>query len=755
MSHMKFFKYFSEKNRQKNNAPPEGSCGMSFHKKRFRKYLNFLITRTKGKSKKIITNKKNSLEEDEQRGEKNGCIPPIENSNAQQKSIKMDANGKHASKATSASYANKATSANYANKTNSASYANKANNANYASKANNANILKKKNFDDIFAPGKNLKMSKHSNCIMHKAGARSSVERTKLFKLNYDYHNKRRGHLFKFPFLKRNNCKGEEIEDFIHMNTTAGLEFSTDAQMNNYKNQVDRYACAHSYGNRNICKMYAKGGKFQNSKNTFGESGENGDMFTNNMYMYAKTILEDEGRGGLHKQKSGTPLKKAQAAKSPKFKAFKSNYWTFRSSAKNKPREEEAARQGDGLTSNPNGNVCYKDNMANAANISNTTNFTLMNRKDKSSRVFKLNDDCLFLHDEYEKQKKGRFRKTLSLSYGRRKKSLRPDNFTFLKVIGRGSYGKVLLVKHTQNNKLYAMKILRKENIISRNQLEHTKIERNVLKCVSHPFIVKLYYAFQTTKKLYFILEYCPGGELFFHLSKMRELTEEAAIFYTAEIILALQYLHKLNIIYRDVKPENVLLDEMGHIRLTDFGLSKEGISDNNSARSLCGTPEYLAPEIIDQCGHGKAVDWWSLGIMLYEMLTGRLPFNSSSRAVLFERIKHETLRYPCFLSPDAVDLLKKLFEKNPKKRLGSGVTDAEEIKNHPFFKNVNWDDVLNKKVKPPFKPSLFDQMDVQNFDKEFLCMPLRYSDKFDSNPIAVKSQKSYMIKGFNYSLYD
>ncbi|EUD64870.1 AGC protein kinase [Plasmodium inui San Antonio 1] len=726
MSHMKFFKYFSEKNRQKNNAPPESSCGMSFHKKRFRKYLNFLIIRHKGKDKKIITDEKDNLEKEEQEeGERDGCIPRIGNNITEQRSIKMDKNGKHR---------------------NSANDANSASNANNPRNANNANVLKKKNFNDIFAPSKNFKMSKHSNCTMNKGGTRNSVERTKLFKLNYDHHKKSRGPLFKFPFLKRNNCKKEEIQDFIQVDSTAGLEFSTDAQMNDYKNQVDRYACAHSYGNLNFCKMYSKGGNFQSSKNMYGEDR---DMFTNNMYMYANTILEEATRGRLQKQKSATPSKKAQTAKSPKFKAFKSNYWIFRSGAKNRPREEEATHQGDDLAANLNGDVSHKDNMANM------NHSPLMNKKDRSSQVFKLNDDCLFLHDEYEKQKKGRFRKTLSISYGRRKKSLRPDNFTFLKVIGRGSYGKVLLVKHTQNNKLYAMKILRKENIISRNQLEHTKIERNVLKCVSHPFIVKLYYTFQTSKKLYFILEYCPGGELFFHLSKMRELTEEAVIFYMAEIILALQYLHKLNIIYRDVKPENVLLDEMGHIRLTDFGLSKEGISDNNSAKSLCGTPEYLAPEIIDQCGHGKAVDWWSLGIMLYEMLTGKLPFNSSNRTVLFKRIKHETLRYPCFLSPDAVDLLKKLFEKNPKKRLGSGATDAEEIKNHPFFKNVNWDDVLNKKVKPPFKPPLFDQMDLQNFDKEFLGMPLRYSDKFDSNPVGFKTQESYMIKDFNYSLYD
>ncbi|GAB69286.1 rac-beta serine/threonine protein kinase, partial [Plasmodium cynomolgi strain B] len=313
MSHMKFFKYFSEKNRQKNNAPPESSCGMSFHKKKFRKYLHFLISRTKGEGKKVITNKKNNLEKEEQKGgEKNGSIPPIENSNTQRKSIKVEKNGKHANKASDANRASDASNANRASD---------ASNANSAINASNGKISKKKHFIDLFAPSKHVKMRKHSNCLMKKEGvSRNSVERTKLFKLNYDYHNKRRGHLFKFPFLKRNNYKNEEIEDFMQMNTTAGLEFSTDSQMNNYKNQVDRrYGWAPSYGIRNFCKMYSKGGIFQNSKNAHGE---NGDMLTNNMYMYAKTILEEQGRGGMRKQKSATPAKKAEAAKSSKFKGF-------------------------------------------------------------------------------------------------------------------------------------------------------------------------------------------------------------------------------------------------------------------------------------------------------------------------------------------------------------------------------------------------------------------------------------------------
>uniref|UniRef100_A0A8C9LM59 Non-specific serine/threonine protein kinase n=1 Tax=Piliocolobus tephrosceles TaxID=591936 RepID=A0A8C9LM59_9PRIM len=378
----------------------------------------------------------------------------------------------------------------------------------------------------------------------------------------------------------------------------------------------------------------------------------------------------------------------------------------------------------------------------------NAINCTL---NDTNKKYSFLNNDHLYMHDAEEKVNTSIHRRSYSAS-NNKKDVIRPESFNFIKVIGVGSYGKVLLVRHIKQNKLYAMKILRKENIISMNQLEHTRIERNVLKCVSHPFIVKMYYAFQTSKKLYFILEYCPGGELFFHLSKIRFVNEKSAKFYMCEIILALQYLHELNIIYRDLKPENVLIDEQGHIKLTDFGLSKEGVTESNSAKSLCGTPEYLAPEIVHQTGHGKAVDWWSLGIMLYEMLTGNLPFNGKSRSDLFEKIKHKKVVYPCSFSPVVVDLLKKLFEKNPKKRLGYGIKDAEEIKSHAFFKNVNWDDVLNKKVKPPFKPNLFNKIDLQNFDKEFLCLSLRSSDRHDSNPTGFDSNTINTIKDFNYN---
>merc|ERR1719450_86714 len=222
-----------------------------------------------------------------------------------------------------------------------------------------------------------------------------------------------------------------------------------------------------------------------------------------------------------------------------------------------------------------------------------------------------------------------------------------------------------MLVRHKSEPVVYAMKMLRKDNIVKRNQVEHTETERSVLEAVSHPFIVNLHYAFQTPKKLYFVLEYCPGGELFFHLSRAGRFSEGRCKFYAAEILLALEYLHSLTIIYRDLKPENLLLDAEGHTKITDFGLSKEGIEDNISAKTMCGTPEYLAPEIVEKKGHGRAVDWYSIGALTYEMLTGLPPFYTRDREKLFQRIKSGELPYPGYVSPIAKGFLQGLLNRD------------------------------------------------------------------------------------------
>lgn len=325
------------------------------------------------------------------------------------------------------------------------------------------------------------------------------------------------------------------------------------------------------------------------------------------------------------------------------------------------------------------------------------------------------------------------------------------DDFILMKVIGKGSYGKVMLVRHKNegDGAYYAMKMLRKENVIKRNQVEHTKTERHVLEAVSHPFIVNLYYAFQTPKKLYFVLEYCPGGELFFHLSRAGRFSEGRCRFYASELLLAIEYLHRLNIIYRDLKPENVLLDADGHVKLTDFGLSKEGIQDNFSAKSMCGTPEYLAPEILERQGHGKAVDWYSLGALMYEMLTGLPPFYTRDREKLFERIRRGDLSYPTYISALAKSLLVSLLHISPSQRLGGGDGDGEEVKTHPFFAGMDWVRIQQRRTDTPFKPTFSTHGDVKYFDKEFVELPVVNSELADAGN---GSRDMNHFEGFTYS---
>jgi RAC serine/threonine-protein kinase len=302
----------------------------------------------------------------------------------------------------------------------------------------------------------------------------------------------------------------------------------------------------------------------------------------------------------------------------------------------------------------------------------------------------------------------------------------RLDAFKLIKVIGKGSFGKVFLVREIKTSQMFALKVLKKDNIIKRNQVEHTKTERSVLGYVKHPFIVGLNMAFQSREKLYFVLDYCAGGELFFHLGKLGKFKESRSRFYAAEIILAISYVHTLDIIYRDLKPENVLLDGTGHIRLTDFGLSKEGISSSSSgANSFCGTPEYLAPEILNRQGHGRGVDWWSLGALLYEMLTGLPPFYCQDRERLFEKIRKSELHYPASLSTNAKHVLRGLLTKDPTRRLGSGEKDAEEIKPHPFFASIDWEKLQRGEIAPPWAPTITGNQDTSQFDAEFTSMPI------------------------------
>ncbi|CAJ0942062.1 unnamed protein product, partial [Mesorhabditis belari] len=302
-----------------------------------------------------------------------------------------------------------------------------------------------------------------------------------------------------------------------------------------------------------------------------------------------------------------------------------------------------------------------------------------------------------------------------------------PQDFQLLKVLGKGGYGKVFQVrKLTGNdaNKIFAMKVLKKATII-RNQKDtaHTKAERNILEAVKSPFICDLHYAFQTNGKLYLILEYLSGGELFMHLEREGIFMEETAAFYLSEIIVALEHLHLQGIIYRDLKPENIMLDGKGHVKLTDFGLCKEAIEGDAKTHTFCGTIEYMAPEILMRCGHGKAVDWWSLGALTFDMLTGGPPFTAENRKKTIDKILKGRLTLPAYLTFDARDFIKRLLKRHVETRLGAGPADAHEIKSHEFFKNINWESVFSRQLEPPFTPEIVDETDVSLFDSKFTKM--------------------------------
>ncbi|XP_032651522.1 RAC-beta serine/threonine-protein kinase isoform X2 [Chelonoidis abingdonii] len=327
------------------------------------------------------------------------------------------------------------------------------------------------------------------------------------------------------------------------------------------------------------------------------------------------------------------------------------------------------------------------------------------------------------------------------------------NDFDYLKLLGKGTFGKVILVREKATGRYYAMKILRKEVIIAKDEVAHTVTESRVLQNSRHPFLTALKYAFQTNDRLCFVMEYANGGELFFHLSRERVFTEDRARFYGAEIVSALEYLHSRDVVYRDIKLENLMLDKDGHIKITDFGLCKEGITDGATMKTFCGTPEYLAPEVLEDNDYGRAVDWWGLGVVMYEMMCGRLPFYNQDHERLFELILMEEIRFPRTLSPEAKALLAGLLKKDPKQRLGGGPTDAKEVMEHRFFTAINWQDVVQRKLVPPFKPQVTSEIDTRYFDDEFTAQSITITppDRYDSMDSLEADQRTHFPQ-FSYS---
>ncbi|XP_060687280.1 RAC-gamma serine/threonine-protein kinase isoform X2 [Hemiscyllium ocellatum] len=317
-----------------------------------------------------------------------------------------------------------------------------------------------------------------------------------------------------------------------------------------------------------------------------------------------------------------------------------------------------------------------------------------------------------------------------SLSHPKRRVTM--NDFDYLKLLGKGTFGKVILVKEKATGKYYAMKILKKEIIIAKDEVAHTLTESRVLKNTRHPFLT-----------------------LFFHLSRERVFSEDRTRFYGAEIVSALDYLHSEKIVYRDLKLENLMLDKDGHIKITDFGLCKEGITDAATMKTFCGTPEYLAPEVLEDNDYGRAVDWWGLGVVMYEMMCGRLPFYNQDHEKLFELILMEDIKFPRTLSSDAKSLLSGLLIKDPNKRLGGGPEDAKDIMQHSFFSGINWQDVYDKKLLPPFKPQVSSETDTRYFDEEFTAQTITITppEKYDEDGMdCMDNERRPHFPQFSYS---
>uniref|UniRef100_A0A8C6X105 Protein kinase C delta type n=1 Tax=Naja naja TaxID=35670 RepID=A0A8C6X105_NAJNA len=355
-------------------------------------------------------------------------------------------------------------------------------------------------------------------------------------------------------------------------------------------------------------------------------------------------------------------------------------------------------------------------------------------RKPKGFRA-DMTDNC-----EYDKLWEGRSSSRLST---RRKFNI--DSFAFHKVLGKGSFGKVLLAELKGKNEFFAVKALKKDVVLIDDDVECTMVEKRVLALAwENPFLTHLYCTFQTKEHLFFVMEFLNGGDLMFHIQDKGRFDLFRATFYGAEIVCGLEFLHSKGIIYRDLKLDNVMLDKEGHIKIADFGMCKENVFGENKATTFCGTPDYIAPEILQGLKYTFSVDWWSFGVLLYEMLIGQSPFHGDDEDELFESIRVDTPHYPRWITKESKDILEKLFERDPTKRLGI----TGNIRDHHFFKAINWTTLEKKEMEPPFKPKVKSASDYNNFDREFLSEKPRLSHS-DKNLIDSMDQSAFA--GFSF----
>ncbi|KAK8723894.1 hypothetical protein OTU49_011590 [Cherax quadricarinatus] len=329
--------------------------------------------------------------------------------------------------------------------------------------------------------------------------------------------------------------------------------------------------------------------------------------------------------------------------------------------------------------------------------------------------------------------------------------SMGMEQFRLISVLGRGHFGKVILGQYKNTGEYFAIKALKKGDIIARDEVESLLAEKRIFEVansVRHPFLVNLFACYQTESHVCFVMEYAAGGDLMMHIHA-DVFDEPRAVFYAACVVLGLQYLHDNKIIYRDLKLDNLLLDTEGYVKIADFGLCKEGMGYGDRTGTFCGTPEFLAPEVLTETSYTRAVDWWGLGVLIFEMLVGESPFPGDDEEEVFDSIVNDEVRYPRFLSIEAVAIMRKLLRKHPDRRLGASEKDAEDVKKQQFFRSVGWDDLLQRKVKPPFVPTVTSPEDVSNFDEEFTLEKPALTPPKD--PRHLNESDQTLFKDFNY----
>ena len=370
-----------------------------------------------------------------------------------------------------------------------------------------------------------------------------------------------------------------------------------------------------------------------------------------------------------------------------------------------------------------------------------STNFLLLDNNGKeikiSSSYFELYENNL--NNIINKNEKSDTNISYNNNNIQKENKINFKSFEILELIGSGSFGKVFKVRLKRTNEIFAMKVLNKSYLLQKKLLRYALTECNILKESICPFILKLHYSFQTLDNLYMILDYCSIGDLSYQI-ELSLLEEDEAKFYIAELILAIEYLHKHDIIYRDLKPENILIDSDSHIKLADFGLAKENVTSDSPNKTFCGSPQYLSPEMLSKEGTTKASDIYGIGVILYQLITGNPPFYTNDQNLMFQNISKNKLKFQDYFSDEIKDLLKKMMDKDPKKRIGIN-NDKSDLKNHEFFKDINWEDIAQKKITPP--------VDMVNIKEEY---NLKEKIVFNDTDYTIENYNLRRVRGFSFT---